>query len=188
MKGTRHPLVIAIPEKEVEIGDNQGIRTAGKNSQTTEEEHAPQTASGEAGPRTEIDGTQDFLATGDSALAGATNTAIDTETAITTRGDPDPEDAQTKIACRSGTEEDIHKMMEDKDRGKDLEAPTPIMTGEGTAAGTRGTTGTHEVTRETGIDLRTTDTDNKYTRTTTRLAGSDSSPPDPGGACHQKLT
>ena len=79
-------------------------------------------------------------------------------------------------------------MTGDRDRGKDLEAPTPIMTGEGIAAGTRGTTDTHEVTRGTGIDLRTADTGNKYTRTTTRLMGSDSSPREVDGACHQKLT
>ena len=78
--------------------------------------------------------------------------------------------------------------MEDQDRGKDLEAPTPITTGEGTAAGTREPTDTREVTLETEIDLRITGTDNKHTRTTTRLTGIDSSPPDPGGACHQKLT
>ena len=176
------------PEKEVENEDNLGIRTAGKKFQTIGKEHAPRKVSGEAGPRTETEGTQDFLTTGDSALAGAKNPANDTETASTTRGDPDPEDAQTKIACHSGTEEDTHKMREDQDREKDLEAHTPITTGEGTAAGTREPTDTHEVTPETGIDLRIAGTGNKHTRTITNLAGIGSSPPDLGEVCRQKLT
>ena len=172
----------------MESEDNLGIRTVGKKFQTTGEEHTPRKASGEAGPRTETEGIQDFLATGDSALAGATNPANDTETASTTRGDPDPEDAQTRIACHSGTEGDIHKMKEDQDRGKDLEAHTPITTGEGTAAGTREPTDTREVTPETGIDLRTADTGSKDTRIATKTAGSDSSRREADGACHQRST
>ena len=172
----------------MEIADHQGTRTAGKNSRTTEAEHVPLMATEEADPRTETEENRDSPIIEGTALTVVTAADNDTETATITRGDPDQEGDQTRTTRRLGTEVDIPRMTGDKIRGKDPEAPTPIMTGEGITAGMKGMTDSHGATRGTGTDLRTADTGSKDTRIATKTAGSDSSRREADGACHQRST